>query len=92
VSNGVEPNAGSNLKPDTSIYAQSSSETPEKKKQITYDKQGTSVAEEDRTVQLETQGPTVEALEDTKSQTSSLNKKYEISLADKKYVLFMQQS
>jgi hypothetical protein len=91
VSNGLEPKAGSNLKPGTSIYAQSSSETPEKKR-ITDDKQVTSIAEEDKSVESETQGPTVESPEGTKSQTSSLNKKYEISLADEKYVLFMQYS
>lgn len=92
MSNGVDPKDGSNLKPGTSIYSQSSSETPEKKKRIADDKQVTSVAEEDKSVESETQGPTLESPEGTKSQTSSLNKKYEISLADEKYVLFMQYS
>ncbi|PNF39844.1 Queuine tRNA-ribosyltransferase accessory subunit 2 [Cryptotermes secundus] len=85
VSYGAEPKDGSNLKPDTSIYAQSSYEIPEKKKRITDDKQVTSVVEEDKSVESETQGPIVESPEDTKSQTTSLNRKYEISLADKKY-------
>jgi hypothetical protein len=80
------------LKPETSIYTESSSETPEKKKQITDDEQDTSVAKEDESVESKTQGPAVESPEGTKSQTSRLNKKYEISLADEKYVLFMQYS
>jgi hypothetical protein len=92
VSNGVEPEAGNTLKPETSIYAESSSETPEKKKRITDDKQDTSVGEEDRNVESKAQGPTDQSPEDTKSKTSRLNRKYEISLADEKYVLFMQYS
>jgi hypothetical protein len=89
VSNGVEAKAGSDLK-----YTESSSETPKKKKKkrITDDKQDTSFAEEYKSVESKTQGPTVESPEDTKSQTSSRNKKYEISLADEKYVPFMQYS
>jgi hypothetical protein len=90
VSSGTEPEAGSDLKPETNIYAELSSETPEKKKQMTDDKQGTSAAIEDESVESKTQGPTVASSEDTKSQTSRLNKKYEISLADGKYVFYMQ--
>lgn len=82
-SNGAEPVAGTELKPETSVYAQSSSEPLEKKKRITNDEQDTSLAKEDRCVVSKTQGPSAE------SQSSRLNNKYEISLLDGKYVLFM---
>lgn len=67
------------LKPETSISAQSSSEPPEKKKIST---QEASHAEEDKYVVSKTQGHT------TESQSSRLNKIYELSLLDEKYVLF----
>jgi hypothetical protein len=82
-SNTAEPVTGTELKPEASVCAQSSSEPPEKKKRITNDEQDTSHAEEDICVLLKTQGPTAE------SQSSRLNKKYEISLLDEKYVLFV---
>ncbi|XP_021922136.1 queuine tRNA-ribosyltransferase accessory subunit 2 isoform X2 [Zootermopsis nevadensis] len=74
--NAAEPVTDIELKPETSISAQSSSEPPEKKKIST---QEASHAEEDKYVVSKTQGHT------TESQSSRLNKIYELSLLDEKY-------
>lgn len=83
-SNG-ESAAGSNTKPKTSICAQSL-ECPEKKRRNSGDQQDTLLSEEDESVATNINGPAAELGEGLRLQGSSLNKKYEISLADEKYV------
>jgi hypothetical protein len=83
-SNG-EPASGSNTKPKTSICAQSL-ECPEKKRRNSGDQQDTLLSEEDISVATNTNGLASEMGEGLKLQGSSLSKKYEISLADEKYV------
>jgi hypothetical protein len=83
--NGEEPAVGRNTKPKTSIYAQSF-KPPEKKRQNSDDQQDTSLADDDKSVTTNTKGPASDLPEGTKPQSSRLNKKYEISLADEKYV------
>ena len=83
-SNG-EPAVGSNTKRKTSTCAQSL-ECPEKKRRNLDDRQDTSLSEEDINVETNTKGPASELGEGLRPQSSRLNKKYEISLADEKYV------
>ena len=83
-SNG-ELAVGSNTKRKTSICAQSL-ESPEKKRRNSDDRQDTSLSEEDISVATSTKGPASELGEGLRPQSSRLNKKYEISLADEKYV------
>lgn len=82
--NGEEPAVGRNTKPKTSIYAQSF-QPPEKKRQNSDDQQDTLLADDDKSVTTNTKGPASDLPEGTKPQSSRLNKKYEISLADEKY-------
>jgi hypothetical protein len=84
-SNGDEPAFGSKMKPKTSTCAQSV-KCQEKKRQNSDNEQDTSLAEEDKSVATNINGPASELPEDTRPQSSRLNKKYEISLADEKYV------
>jgi hypothetical protein len=91
-SNGVEPVIGIRLKPETSVCAQSSSEPPKKKKRITDDEQDTSLTEDDKSVVSKTEECTAESLENIQSHCSKSNKKYEISLADEKYVFLVHYS
>jgi hypothetical protein len=85
-SNG-ELAVGSNTKRKTSICTQSL-ESPEKKKRNSDDQQDTSLSEEDISVAANTKGPSSELGEGLRPQSSRLNNKYEISLADEKYVCF----
>lgn len=84
ISNG-EPPVGSNTKRKTSICAQSL-ECPERKRRNTDDRQDTSLSEEDISVETNTKGQASELEEGLRPQSSRLNKKYEITLADEKYV------
>ena len=83
-SNG-EPAVESNTKPKTSICAQSL-ECPGKKRRNSGDQQDTSLSEEDTSVATNTKGPASELGEGLRPKSSRMNKKYEISLADEKYV------
>jgi len=83
-SNG-EPAVGSKTKQKTSICAQSL-ECPEKKRRNSDDQQDASVSEEDISVETNMKEPASELGEGLRPESSRLNKKYEISLADEMYV------
>jgi hypothetical protein len=83
-SNG-EPAVGSNTKRKTNVCVQSS-KCPEKKGRNSDDQQDTSSSEEDINVATNKKGPASELGEGLRPQSSRLNEKYEISLADEKYV------
>lgn len=82
-SNG-EPAVGSKTKQKTSICAQSL-ECPEKKRRNSDDQQDASVSEEDISVETNMKEPASELGEGLRPESSRLNKKYEISLADEMY-------
>lgn len=83
-SNG-EPAVESYTKPKTSMCAQSV-ECPEKKRRNSDDQQDTSLSEENISVATNTKAPASELGEGLRLESSRMNKKYEISLADEKYV------
>jgi len=83
-SNG-EPAVGSKTKRKTSICAQSL-ECSEKKRRNSDDRQDASLSQEDISVETNTKGPASELGEGMRPESSILNKKYEISLADEMYV------
>lgn len=83
-SNG-EPAVESNTKPKTSKCVQSL-ECPGKKRQNSDDQQDISLSEKDISVATNTKGPASELGEGLRPKSSRMNKKYEISLADEKYV------
>jgi len=80
-----EPAVGSKTKRKTSICAQSL-ECLEEKRQNSDDRQDASLSEEDISVETNTKGPASELGEGLRPESSRLNKKYEISLADETYV------
>jgi hypothetical protein len=84
-SNGEEPAVGTNTKPKPSTCAQSFEPSP-KKRRNSDDQWDTSFADEDKDVTTNIKGPASELPEGMTPQSSRLNKKYEISLADEKYV------